>query len=109
METRRNFLKLAAMLSGAACVSELVPEAVQRAYAIEPSSGSSYLDAEHIVILMQENRSFDHYFGTMAGVRGFNDPNAFDTSLEPTAATRYYTAVVDDQRQGHFAVHKTGW
>src|ERR1700761_7664615 len=76
METRRNFLKLAAMLSGAACVSELVPEAVQRAYAIEPSSGSSYLDAEHIVILMQENRSFDHALGTLQGVRGFNDPRA---------------------------------
>ena len=28
-------------------------------------------DVRHIVILMQENRSFDHYFGTMKGVRGF--------------------------------------
>ena len=27
-------------------------------------------------MLMQENRSFDHYFGTMAGVRGFDDPEA---------------------------------
>lgn len=25
---------------------------------------------------MQENRSFDHYFGTMSGVRGFSDPDA---------------------------------
>ena len=32
-------------------------------------------DVKHVVILMQENRSFDHYFGTMNGVRGFNDPN----------------------------------
>src|ERR1700730_3555620 len=32
------------------------------------------MDAEHIVILMQENRSFDHCFGTLKGVRGFNDP-----------------------------------
>lgn len=32
------------------------------------------MDVEHIVILMQENRSFDHYFGTMRGVRGFGDP-----------------------------------
>lgn len=31
-------------------------------------------DVEHVVILMQENRSFDHYFGTMQGVRGFSDP-----------------------------------
>jgi len=76
METRRNFLKLAAMLSGAAGVSDLIPEAVARAYAIEPPAGSTYLDAEHIVILMQENRSFDHELGTLQGVRGFNDPRA---------------------------------
>ena len=35
------------------------------------------MDAEHIVILMQENRSFDHALGTLQGVRGFNDPRAF--------------------------------
>ncbi|MGT2490491.1 alkaline phosphatase family protein [Cupriavidus basilensis] len=28
---------------------------------------------EHVVILMQENRSFDNYFGTLKGVRGFGD------------------------------------
>ncbi|PZM13091.1 phosphocholine-specific phospholipase C [Rhizobium tubonense] len=31
-------------------------------------------DIEHVVLLMQENRSFDHYFGTLRGVRGFGDP-----------------------------------
>ncbi|GAA4319076.1 phospholipase C, phosphocholine-specific [Compostibacter hankyongensis] len=44
--------------------------------AINPPEGSTYLDAEHVVILMQENRSFDHCFGTLRGVRGFNDPRA---------------------------------
>lgn len=34
----------------------------------------SIMDVEHVVILMQENRSFDHYFGTLRGVRGFGDP-----------------------------------
>jgi phospholipase C len=33
-------------------------------------------DIDHIIILMKENRSFDHYFGTLAGVRGFDDPAA---------------------------------
>ena len=33
-------------------------------------------DVEHVVILMQENRSFDHYFGSLRGVRGFDDPRA---------------------------------
>ena len=76
MRTRRDFLKLAAMASGAAGISGLIPESVQRAYSIEPAPGSTYLDAEHVVILMQENRSFDHAFGTLRGVRGFNDPRA---------------------------------
>lgn len=31
---------------------------------------------KHVVLFMQENRAFDHYFGTMPGVRGFQDPNA---------------------------------
>jgi phospholipase C len=35
----------------------------------------SLRDVEHIVVLMQENRSFDHYFGAMRGVRGFGDPH----------------------------------
>jgi phospholipase C len=76
MQTRRDFLKLAAMLSGVAGVSGFVPDSIQRAYAIPPEPGSTWLDAEHIVILMQENRSFDHAFGMLRGVRGFNDPRA---------------------------------
>jgi phospholipase C len=32
-------------------------------------------EIKHVVVLMQENRSFDHYFGSMPGVRGFNDPS----------------------------------
>lgn len=33
-------------------------------------------DIDHIIILMKENRSFDHYFGTLSGVRGFSDAHA---------------------------------
>jgi len=76
MQTRRDLLKFAAMLSGSAGLSGFVPESIQRAYAIPAEPGSTYLDAEHIVILMQENRSFDHAFGSLRGVRGFNDPRA---------------------------------
>jgi phospholipase C len=76
MSSRRDFLKFAAALAGAAGADAVIPDAVQRAHAIEPAPGSTFLDAEHIVILMQENRSFDHTFGTLQGVRGFNDPRA---------------------------------
>jgi phospholipase C len=74
--SRRDFLKFAALLTGATGISGFVPESIQRAFAIEPEPGSTFADAEHIVILMQENRSFDHTFGALQGVRGFNDPRA---------------------------------
>jgi phospholipase C len=45
---------------------------VQQALAAAPKSGK-LSDIEHVIILIQENRSFDHYFGTMPGVRGFKD------------------------------------
>ncbi|HRQ87303.1 MAG TPA: alkaline phosphatase family protein, partial [Bacteroidia bacterium] len=78
MHPRRDFIKKAMLLSGAAGWSGLVPESISRAMAIDPAADSTYLDAEHIVILMQENRSFDHCFGTLQGVRGFNDPRRID-------------------------------
>src|SRR5580700_2647452 len=43
-----------------------------RAAAIKPA-GSDLGAIEHVVLLMQENRSFDHYYGTFPGVRGFDD------------------------------------
>ncbi|WP_308190197.1 alkaline phosphatase family protein [Amycolatopsis sp. GM8] len=42
---------------------------------------------EHVVLLMQENRSFDHYFGTMSGVAGFSDPHAIRL---PTGRSVFY-------------------
>ena len=41
--------------------------------ALSEATGGSLADVEHLVVLMQENRSFDHYFGTMAGVRNYTD------------------------------------
>jgi phospholipase C len=78
LNNRRDFLKKAALLTGAAGLSSILPDSVARAMAINPAPGSTWADAEHVVILMQENRSFDHCFGTLKGVRGFNDPRAID-------------------------------
>ncbi len=77
-DSRRDFLKKAALLAGATSLANVMPASIQKALAINAPEGSTYLDAEHIVILMQENRSFDHCFGTLKGVRGFNDPRAID-------------------------------
>jgi phospholipase C len=41
-----------------------------------PPSPARLSDIDHIIVLMKENRAFDHYFGTLAGVRGFDDPTA---------------------------------
>src|SRR5579871_3315013 len=76
MPTRRSFLKQAAVFSGGAAFGGALSRSIQRAAAIDPDPQTSYLDAEHVVILMQENRSFDHAFGSLKGVRGFNDPRA---------------------------------
>lgn len=75
-DTRREFIKKASMLTGAAGLFSVMPESIQKALAINAPKGSTYLDAEHIVFLMQENRSFDHCYGTLQGVRGFDDPRA---------------------------------
>ena len=76
MDNRREFLKRATLLAGGAGMMNILPMSIKKALAINPASGSTYMDAEHIVILMQENRSFDHTYGTLQGVRGFNDPRA---------------------------------
>ena len=49
---------------------------IERASATDPAGTGSLGDIEHVVLLMQENRSFDHYFGTLSGVRGFGDRSA---------------------------------
>jgi phospholipase C len=69
-ESRRNFLKAA----GAAGSAAAFHASIGRALAIPAKRTTGTIrDVRHIVILMQENRSFDHYFGTMKGVRGFGD------------------------------------
>jgi phospholipase C len=74
MDTRRDFLKKASLLEGGSSLWISLPASIQKAISINPEPGSTFEDAEHIVFLMQENRSFDHCFGTLQGVRGFNDP-----------------------------------
>jgi phospholipase C len=76
MTSRREFFERAATVAGGTRLASLLLSSVGRASAIEPAPGSTYLDAEHVVILMQENRSFDHCFGRLRGVRGFSDPRA---------------------------------
>src|SRR5215472_7993276 len=70
---RRQFLQLMGMATAAATL----PTNIAKALEIPANNGTGTInDVEHIVILMQENRPFDHHFGTLRGVRGFSDPRA---------------------------------
>src|SRR6516225_6673379 len=72
---RRTFLQLMS-LTGASALSTLSAN-IAKALDIPANNRTGTIkDVEHIVILMQENRPFDHHFGTLRGVRGYNDPRA---------------------------------
>jgi phospholipase C len=91
---RRRFLEVAiatgagafAAASGPGPAGAALPRAsnatVRAAASVRPA-GSDLGAVEHVVFLMQENRSFDHYYGTYRGVRGFDDHPA--DSLGPFA------------------------
>jgi hypothetical protein len=74
--TRRRLLAAAASSAAVATAAALLPSNVRREIVTPPSRRASLGDIRHVVLLMQENRSFDHYFGTLSGVRGFADANA---------------------------------
>src|SRR5713226_9677147 len=93
--TRRELLKLGA----ATAVAELASLSLHGCGGGSvisppiPSVCSKLTDIEHVVILIQENRSFDHYFGSYRGVRGFSDqsmafhqPDPANTTISPVGA-----------------------
>ncbi len=68
---RRNFLRLL----GSTSLATMFPASIARALSLPGNHRTGTIeDVEHIVVLMQENRSFDHYFGSLRGVRGYGDP-----------------------------------
>ena len=84
--SRRRFLQLA----GGTVASTMLSDSIARALAIPANRATrSIKDIEHIVVLMQENRSFDHYFGMLRGVRGFGDPHP---AILPSGKTVWHQA-----------------
>ncbi|HEX4087258.1 MAG TPA: phospholipase C, phosphocholine-specific [Trebonia sp.] len=83
--TRRRFLTHTALGTAAAAAAVGATGGIAAASVRGPAAAAKALpqgwtgtiaDVKHVVILMQENRSFDHYFGTLSGVRGFGDKQA---------------------------------
>ena len=78
---------------------------IERALSIDAASTNPTLsDIRHIVILMQENRSFDHYFGTLSGVRGFSDSdivhNVINSASRPVWEQFGYSPIVGENPNG---------
>ncbi len=95
LKSRRKFLELTAQSSFAVAGFSLFSKNLQEALAMPVPKGQGNIhDVKHIVIFMQENRSFDHYFGTLKGVRGFNDPRAIKL---PTGKSVWYQPMPHSQ------------
>ncbi|QIK06441.1 phospholipase C, phosphocholine-specific [Streptomyces sp. ID38640] len=80
--SRRRVLGVGAAAAGAAMAGSLLPPSLRQALADDAArpvrGGGGIEDVKHVVVLMQENRSFDHYFGMLRGVRGYADRNAIE-------------------------------
>ena len=71
---RRQFLKWAAASAGGLATMSALPPVIRQALAVPAATVTGTLDdVQHVVVFMQENRSFDHYYGSLRGVRGFGD------------------------------------
>ncbi len=93
-QNRRDFLRRAATSAGALAAWAGFPPAIRKALAMPAASRTGTIeDVAHVVIFMQENRSFDHYFGGLRGVRGFADqrvhrlPDGAPVWQQPVATT----------------------
>ena len=81
---RRQFLQL----MGMGALGSTLHANIAKALAIPANNCTGTIkDVEHIVVLMQENNSFDKYFGTLRGVRGFSDPRAVNINLPLQSGT----------------------
>ncbi|MNU56434.1 Non-hemolytic phospholipase C precursor [compost metagenome] len=104
---KRRFLRNAAASTAGLTALSMFPPAIRRALAIPANNRTGTInDVEHVVILMQENRSFDMYFGTFKGVRGYGDritiPLPQNRSVwEQTNGTRVVMPYHLDSTQGN--------
>src|SRR2546423_5896211 len=55
-----------------------------------PRRAGKLADIDHFVIFIQENRSFDHYFGTYRGVRGCGDRRTRTPFAQPGYPVKGY-------------------
>ena len=73
------------------------------------AAGSDLGAVEHVIFFMQENRSFDHYYGAYKGVRGFDDHPAASlgafAQAWPGGACLPFTPLPPPVRLGYGRMH----
>src|SRR5437588_4614239 len=92
--TRRELLKIGATTAAAELAAVFLPGCGGGGTSPGPSVCSKLTDIEHVVIFIQENRSFDHYFGSYRGVRGFSDQSPAFQQSDPANTTDPQTGVL---------------
>src|SRR6266851_6004718 len=86
--TRRELLKIGVGTAATGLSGLLLPGCGGGGSSPGPSVCSKLTDIEHVVIFIQENRSFDHYFGSYRGVRGFSDQGPAFQQPDPAIELR---------------------
>ncbi len=81
--TRREMLRAAAITGAGAGLAGLAADPLLSPVLAAAPRRGTLKDIEHVVVLIQENRSFDHYFGTFPGVDGFGSPAAKRVFAQP--------------------------
>jgi phospholipase C len=94
--SRRALLKLGASAAAAELIDSLLTGCGAAHHILSGGSGgcAKVTDIDHVVILIQENRSFDHYFGSYRGVRGFSDQSAAFQQPYPANTTNAPSGVL---------------
>ncbi len=88
--------------TGAFALPQALSQTLARAAAIDAHVATGTLaDVQHVVIFMQENRAFDHYFGTLNGVRGFADPHPIPLADTPSRRSATVWLQTNSDGDGH--------
>jgi phospholipase C len=99
--SRRKFLAVSAQGIALGVTGLAAGGSYKSGKAAAATASGTITDVRHVVVLMQENRSFDHYFGTLQGVRGFGDragitlSGGYSVFDQPNGLSRQYPWAFD--------------
>ncbi|GLQ48499.1 phospholipase C [Dyella lipolytica] len=94
--SRRKFLSLSVKAAALGIAAPTLGGVFKSAKAATTAATGTITDVKHVIVFMQENRSFDHFFGTLQGVRGFSDragitlPGGYSVFDQPNGLARQY-------------------